>query len=158
MNARDLALPAIASLLLLAACGERPVSQVLNTRVTAKMSPDQSCNAAASVEYLPNGARITLPDTALFVVGRTDLSPCGEFALTSAVEAMLEPRLMQVVIEPGGDINAPYAGLPRERAAKVQAMFTDVGFAPAQPPVIVQPGPGAPVGVWGVVLTVDGSS
>ena len=74
--------------LLLAACSEPPPVQVLNSRVSARMSPVQPCNRPASVEYLPNGARISIPDTALFTVGRTDLSPCGEYAVASAVVAV----------------------------------------------------------------------
>ena len=125
--------------LLLAACSEPPPVQVLNSRVSARMSPVQPCNRPASVEYLPNGARISIPDTALFTVGRTDLSPCGEYAVASAVEAMLDPRIMQIVIEPGGDINAPDAFLPRERVGSLRALLSNPAFVPAPSPVLVNP-------------------
>ena len=142
--------------LLLAACSEPPAVQVLNDRVTASMSPAQPCNGPASVEYLPNGARIRIPDTALFTVGRTDLSPCGGYAMASVVEAMLDPRIMQVVIEPGGDINAPDAFLPRERVGVLRASFSNPGFLPTQPAVLVQPA-AVPSRVWGILLTISGN-
>lgn len=148
--------PVVAALLWLSACGGPPSSDVLNRRVAASMSPEQSCNSAASVQYLPNGARISLPDSALFVVGRSELSPCGQFALASAVQAMLVPHIMQVSIEPAGDIDAPYAGLAREKAERVQKLFSNVGFVSDQPPVLVQPSSGTLTGVWGVVLTMAG--
>ena len=143
------------SALLLAACSERPAVQVLDDRVTASMSPSQPCNRPTSVEYLPNGARISIPDTALFTVGRTDLSPCGQYAVASVVEAMLDPRIMQVVIEPGGDINAPDAFLPRERVGVLRASFSNPGFLPTQPAVLVQPA-AVPSRVWGIVLAISG--
>ncbi len=144
---------AMLTALLLAACSEPPVVQVLNSRVTASMSPVQPCNRPASVEYLPNGARISIPDTALFTVGRTDLSPCGQYAVASAVEAMLDPRIMQVVIEPGGDINAPDAFLPRERIGSLRALLSNPGFVPTPAPVLVQPA-ATPSRVWGILLTI----
>jgi hypothetical protein len=142
--------------LVLAGCSEPPAVQVLNSRVTASMSPTQPCNRPASVEYLANGARIRIPDTALFTVGRTDLSECGQFAVASVVEAMLDPRIMQIVIEPGGDIDAPDAFLPRERVGSLRASLSDRGFVPTQPPVLVQPA-AVPSRVWGIVLTIPGS-
>jgi hypothetical protein len=142
--------------LMLAACSEPPAAQVLDSRVTVSMSPVQPCNRPASVEYLPTGARIRIPDTALFTVGRTDLSECGRYAVASVVEAMLNPRIMQVVIEPGSDINDPDAFLPRERVGSLKASLSNPGFAPTQPPVLVQPA-AVPSRVWGIVLTIADS-
>ncbi len=99
-----------------------------------------------------------MPDSALFTIGRADLSACGRYTMASAVEAMLDPSIMQIVIQPSGDIGAPYAGLARQRATTLQGMFTDAGFVPYQPPVVVQSNAAGPIGVWGVVLTVAGKS
>src|SRR5690349_8260336 len=150
------AVPVLAAALLMGACTEPSSPQMLQMRAATSMNPAQSCNSQATVEQLPDGARIRVPDTVLFVVGRTDLSPCGQYALASAVEAMLDPRIMQVVIEPAGDLDSPYAFLPRERANTVKAMFTYPGFVPGQPPVLVQPPPVPAGNLWGVVLTVAG--
>src|SRR5689334_14764287 len=97
----------LTALLLLTACSGPPRPQVLAHRLAETMTLQKPCTGQAGIEYLPNGARITLPDTELFLVGRTDISPCGQYALASVVEAMLDPRIMQIVIEPGGDINSP---------------------------------------------------
>jgi hypothetical protein len=149
---RWLAVPAI---LLLAACSsEPPTAEMLGDRATTTLTPAEACNRPANIEYLPDGARIRIPDTALFVIGRTDLSPCGQFALASVVEAMLEPGIMQVVIEPGGDIESPDAYLPRQRAATMQSLLSHVGFSTTQPPVLVRPAPIPSAGTWGVVLLV----
>src|SRR5690242_8891416 len=76
MKANIRILSALAALGFLAACS-RPDAQVLNDRVTARMTPPLPCNSQATVEYLPNGARIMIPDTALFIIGKTDISECG---------------------------------------------------------------------------------
>jgi hypothetical protein len=95
------------------------------------MDTAQTCNQTASVQYLPGGARIAAPDTSLFTIGRTDLSACGQYILSGVVQSMLDPRIMQVVVEPGGDINAPDAFLPRERAVIVGASPGFVGQGPS---------------------------
>lgn len=144
--------------LLLTACGEPSSPDVLHARVTARMAPDQPCNAKASIQYLPNGARITMPDSALFTIGRADLSACGQYAMSSAIEAMLDPGIMQVVIEPGGDLDAPYAGLVRQRTDTLTGIFTKASFVPYQPPVPVRTKAAGQTGIWGVVLTVENRS
>jgi hypothetical protein len=60
---------------------------------------------------------------------------------------------VQVVVEPAGDVNAPEAFLPRERAGRVRAFLSNAGFVGTQPPVLVQPASG-PSGNWGIVLAV----
>jgi hypothetical protein len=156
MKSNSHAMPALAVFLLLTACSELSSSDVLNSRVSDRMAPAQPCNKTVSVEYLPTGARISMPDSTLFTLGRPDLSPCGQYAMASAVQAMLAPRIVQVVIEPGGDIEAPYNGLAQQRAETLKRTFTNVGFVPFQPPPLVQSTPGPQIGVWGVVLTVPG--
>jgi hypothetical protein len=153
MKASAFVVPTFAALLLLGACSEPSSTQVLQTRVTTIRSPAQTCNRLESIEYMPDGVRVRLADTSLFVIGRADLSDCGRYALGSVVEAMLNPRIMQVVVEPGGDINAPEALLVRQRATTVQAFLTNAGFTGTQPPVLVQPS-GDMSRNWGVVLAV----
>jgi len=152
------ATPVLTALLLLTACGEPSSSAMLHARVSARMAPDQPCNTKASIQYLPDGARISIPDSALFTIGRADLSACGQYAMSGAIEAMLDPGIMQVVIEPGGDLEAPYAGLVRQRADTLTAVFTKASFVPYQPPVPVQTRAAGQTGVWGVVLTVANKS
>lgn len=152
------AMPVLTAVLLLTACGEPSSPDTLHARVAARVVPDQQCNAKASVEYLPDGARISMPDSALFTTGRPELSACGQYAISSAVEAMLDPGIMQVVIEPGGDLDAPYAGLVRQRADTLTAVFRKASFVPYQPSVPVQTKSVGQTGIWGVVLTVANRS
>ena len=121
------------------------------------MSLSMQIRNAASVLPEPVGAEMRVGFPAR-MDGRADLSACGRYAMASAVEAMLDPGIMQVVIEPSGDIEAPYAGLARRRADALKGMFTNAGFDPFQPPVLVQPTSSSPIGVWGVVLTVPSRS
>ena len=153
MKASAFVVPTLMALLLLGACSEPSNTQVVQKRVTAIRIPSETCNPVQSIDYLPDGVRIRLADSGLFIIGRPDLSDCGRLALGNVVEAMLNPRLMQVVVEPGGDINMPEALLLRERAATVQAFFTNAGFTGTQPPVLVQPAVD-PSRNWGIVLAV----
>ena len=153
MNTKLSLMPATA-LLVLSACSEPSSIQQVQSRATTSLNPAQPCNSQASVEYLPNGALVRIPDTSLFVIGRTDVSDCGRYALSSAVEAMLDPRIMQVIVEPPGDINAAYAYLPRERANTLVALLSHPGFVTGQPPVVVQPPPVQSPNIWGVALEV----
>jgi len=154
MNTSYRIVPKLAALLLLSACSEPSSTQVLQSRASASLNPAQACDRPASVEYLPTGARFRMPDAALFVVGRTDLSDCGRFVLADIIQAMLDPRIMAVVIEPGANINMPDAYLPRERANMVKKLLSNVGFVSGQPPVVVQAAPVPSPGVWGVVVAV----
>ena len=149
---------AFAAPLCVAACTTEPSSaEMLQRRATARMDTAQTCNRTASVQYLPGGARIEAPDTSLFIIGRTDLSDCGHYILAGVVQAMLDPRIMQVVVEPGGDISAPFAFLPRERAVTVQAFLSKPAVVARQPPVLVQNAT-VPSRSWGIVLMTAGGA
>jgi hypothetical protein len=154
MKTSALGMPALAILFALAACSEPSNTQMLASRVTASLDPAQPCHSQASIEYLPNGTRIRLPSASLFVRGRADLTACGQYALASVTEAMLDPRIMQVVVEPEGDVNAPASALSLRRADTVRALLSDVGFTSSQPPVLVQPATGPAQDVLGIVLAV----
>src|SRR5579859_3775336 len=91
------ATPALIAVLGLTGCGEPSASSVLDVRVAERMAPDQPCNIQASVAYLPDGARISMPSNALFTSGRADFTACGQYAMAGAIEAMLDPSIMQVV-------------------------------------------------------------
>jgi hypothetical protein len=155
-NSARLPLPAIAILLVLGACS-RPSSQVLSDRVAASLTPAEPCNRDASIENLPNGTRIRLPEASLFVSGKADLTACGQYALASVTQAMLAPPIMQVVIEPEADANAPGSYVSLQRADTVKKMLSNVGFIFTQPPVLVQPPTVPSPGTLGIVLTVLGS-
>jgi hypothetical protein len=143
-----------AVLLALGACSEPSNTQVLASRIPVSLSQAQPCNRPVSVEFLPDGARIRFPESLLFVSGRTDLSPCGQYAVASVTEAMLDPRIMQVVIEPQSNVNAPASEFALRRAGTVQRALTNVGFTGSQPPVLVQPASTPSPEALGIVLSV----
>jgi len=150
------AAPVRAALLALGACGEPSSTQTLQTRVTTTLTPANTCNSQASVEYLPDGARIRLPDT-LFLAARSELTGCGQYAVASVTQAMLNPSIMQVIVETD-DSGAAGSMLSLRRAETVRSLLTNVGFAPAQPPVVVQPAPTPSQGAVGIVLQVAASN
>jgi hypothetical protein len=147
-----------AMLLALAACSEPSSTQVLSSRIPVTLSQSQPCNRPVSVEFLQDGARIHFPESHIFLIGRSDLSPCGSFALASVTQAMLDPRIMQVVIEPQSDANAPASVFALQRADTVQRTLSNVGFTQRQPPVLIQSAPTPSPGVLGIVLSVRGGS
>jgi len=149
--------PALVIALTLGACSEPSDTQLLAGRVAASLDPAETCNRLASIEYLPNGTRIRLTEATLFVSGTTDLTACGEYALASVVEAMLDPRIMQVVIEPESGVGGPGSSLSLQRADTVRGLLSVAGFTPAQPPVVVQPAAVPSQGALGIVLAVAGS-
>jgi hypothetical protein len=152
-------LPALAMLLSLGACAEPSSTQTLSERVSTRLNPDQLCNRPASIEYLPNGTRVRVPEVSLFVGGGTDLTECGQYALASVVEAMLDPHIMQVVVEPAAAENGPDATLSLRRADMVKRLLSNVGFTQTQPPVLVLPTAVPSQGAMGIVLllpTVSG--
>ena len=137
--------------LVVVACARPSSGPLLQSRVQTSMRPDQPCNRVASIQYLPDGARIAISSDSLFLPGKADLTQCGGFAVASAIQAMLTPMIMHVAIEPYGDVGAPYARLARERAVRLQTMFWNVGA-----PTEVQPAAAPAQDAWGIVLTAGG--
>jgi hypothetical protein len=121
------------------------------------MGQPEPCAQPVNVAPLPSGTSIHLPASALFVSGRTDLSPCGQYMLTGVAQAMLDPRLMQVVIEPEDTTTAGGSSLSLQRADTVKAMLSNVGFTGKQPPVLVQPATTPSPGTLGINLLVAAS-
>ena len=143
-----------AMLLALAACSEPSSTQVLSSRIPVTLTQSQPCNRPVSVEYLLDGARIRFPESHIFLTGSTELSPCGSYALAGVTEAMLDPRIMQVVIEPQSSAGAPATDYALQRADTVQRVLSNVGFTRRQPPVLVQPATSPSPGALGIVLFV----
>lgn len=148
--------PAIAVLLALGACSEPSSTQMLSDRVTTGLNPSQVCNRPANIEYLPNGTRISFPASSLFVSGRADLTGCGHYAVASVTQAMLDPRIMQVAIEPQAFVQGQESYLSVQRTDTLKGLLTNVGFTQTQPPVVVQPAATPSQDVFGIVLTVRG--
>ena len=52
---------------------------------------------------------------------------------------MLDPRIMQVAIEPQAFVQGQESYLSVERTDTLKGLLTNVGFTQTQPPVVVQP-------------------
>jgi hypothetical protein len=150
-------MPALAALLALGACSEPSSTQTLSDRVTTGLNPAQVCNRQANIEYLPNGTRIRFPASSLFVSARADLTGCGQYAVASVTQAMLDPRIMQVAIEPEANVQGQESYLSLQRADRLKSLLTNVGFTQTQPPVVVQPAPTPMQDSFGIVLAIRGN-
>jgi hypothetical protein len=156
---RSFGLMAAAGILLsMAGCSEPSSSTMLQMRAESSLGSAQPCQGTVRTENLPNGVRVLVPESALFLVGQTAISACGQYLLVGIVEAMLDPRIMQIVVEPSADINAPDAYVARERTGVLRQRLSNAGFVPGQPPVAVQPNPASSTHTWGVALEVTNGS
>src|SRR5512133_1781003 len=91
------ALASGAQLVLLVGCAAEQSPQNLGDRLQAELNP-QLANGSVTLERLPDGARIALPDQTLFPAGGAELDAQGRFILASLVEALLAPALLQVEV------------------------------------------------------------
>lgn len=135
-----------AVLLAVSACSGGPSNtQVLSNRITARLTQVEPCNRPVSIEYLKNGVRVHFQETALFVDGQATLTACGQYAVASVTQAMLDPAIMQVMVEPGD----PSSALSLQRSEAVRKMLSNVGLR--QPPVLIGITPSS--GGLGILLT-----
>ena len=88
---------AIIPTLLLAGCGspQHQSARVLQDRLQAQLAPELA-NHTASIQNLPDGARVSLDETALFAPAKTDLNGNGRYTVASLIQALLDPRLMRI--------------------------------------------------------------
>jgi hypothetical protein len=93
----------VAPLVLLLGCASERSPQDLGDRLQAELNPDLA-NGRVALEQLPDGgARVTLPDQTLFPTGGAEMDARGRDVLTSVVQALLAPPLLQVdVAGPAG--------------------------------------------------------
>jgi flagellar motor protein MotB len=117
-------------MLLAAACSSSPVersAQELGYRLQAHLAPDIA-GGGAVLEQLPDGARVTLGEQALFPSGSTELDDKGRYVLASVIEALLAPRLLRIEVAESG--TGP-VGLQAARAQAVTRYFEEYGLGPA---------------------------
>jgi outer membrane protein OmpA-like peptidoglycan-associated protein len=105
----------VAQLVLLLGCASERSPQDLSDRLQVELSPEIA-SGGVTLERLQDGARVTLPDQMLFQTGGAELDARGRYVLTSLVQALLAPPLLQV------DIAGP-AGTPMPlQQARVRAV------------------------------------
>jgi outer membrane protein OmpA-like peptidoglycan-associated protein len=113
----------LALFLLLTGCADGRLPRDLNGRLQRELAPELA-SGGATLEQLPDGARVTVADQTLFPTGGTALDTKGRLALASLVEALLAPALLQV------DVAGPAGTLPQARAAAVAEFLRDTQVAP----------------------------
>lgn len=113
-----------ALVLLVGGCANENSPQNLGNRLQAELRPELA-NGSATLERLPDGARVTLPDQTLFPAGGAELDARGRFVLASLVEALLAPALLEVDIAG----SAP-TSLQQAKAGTVARFLRDIQVAP----------------------------
>jgi hypothetical protein len=121
--------------LLVGACASSGIhrsAQDLGQRLQTQLAPDIAAGQA-TLEPLPDGARVTLTEPSLFPSGGTELDDKGRFVLASVIEGLLEPRILQIQL---AESPATSVGSQAARVRAVTQYFEDYGLGPAlRPPV-----------------------
>jgi hypothetical protein len=140
-------------LLLVTACGssgQNPTVQRLGERLQTQMAPDIAAQRA-TVQSLPDGARVTLLDPSLFPNNADTLDNRVSDPRANVVEGLLDPRLMRIQV-------ADTSTLPEDqrdiRVGNVTEYLRGVGLGSSlQPPQAVPPGSVASVPA-GLAVTI----
>jgi hypothetical protein len=126
----------LAPMLLAVACtsssGVSRSAQELGQRLQVGLAPDVAAGRAA-LEPLPDGARVTLSDVALFPTGATELDDKGRYVLASVIQGLLSPRILLIEIT---ESPASPVGLQGLKARAVTQYLEEYGLqSTLQPPV-----------------------
>jgi hypothetical protein len=113
-------------LVLLLGCASERSPQDVGDRLQAELSPALS-SGSVTLERLPDGARVTLPDQTLFPTGGAQLDARGRYVLTSVVQALLAPSLLQVDV--AGPASTPMP-LQQARVRTVTQFLEGIQVAP----------------------------
>ncbi|MBV9250772.1 MAG: hypothetical protein JO227_16170 [Acetobacteraceae bacterium] len=114
-----------------AACsaqGTQQSAQELSRRLTERLQPQINAGQAA-VSPLQDGARVQLSDRVLFPPGGRDLNGEGRYALSSVTEGLLNPGLMNLLIQPAESNAVGQVGsLAWSRAQTLEAFYKEGPF------------------------------
>jgi hypothetical protein len=89
----------LAAALALAACSAQPgPPQDLAARLHERLAPEIQAQQA-SVQPLPDGARVLLQRDLLFRAAQPELDAKGQHTLSSVTEGMLDLRIMEIAIQ-----------------------------------------------------------
>lgn len=132
--------------------GQSP-QEDLNDRLAADLAPDIAAGRV-SLRRLPDGAAVTFADQSLFAPGKADLNDAGRDALTSTIQALVDPNLLHIGVAEDATTSADL------QAARVQTItnsFDSAGLvATARPPMAMPPMQTMPAHapVQGVTITM----
>jgi hypothetical protein len=139
-------------LLMITACGSSGVRHAtgdLNDRLQAQLAPDIAAGQA-TLQPLPDGAQVTLPEATTFSGGGGKLDAKGEHALASVIEGLLDPSLMRVEL---ADAATTPQHLQDTRIQTVTQQFVQSGLGPSLQPAGPPPAPPS-VGTVPAALTI----
>jgi hypothetical protein len=148
----------LSPMLLAVACsswpGAEPAAQDLGQRLQARLAPDIAAGRA-TLEQLPDGARVTLVDQSLFPGGGAQLDDAGRDVLTRVIQGLLAPRILRIVV---AESPTTQADLQDAQTGAVTQYFQDYGLGSVLQPATPQPGtPPGSVGAapQGLTITVS---
>jgi len=116
----------VAQLVLLLGCASERSPQDVSDRLQTELAPELA-SGSVTLERLPDGARVTLPDQTLFPTGGAALDAKGRDVLTSLAEALLAPPLLEVAV--AGPANSPLP-LQQARIRAVTQFLQGIQVAP----------------------------
>jgi hypothetical protein len=145
-------------LLLLAACGgpsdQQRAAWELDHRLEARLAPQVNAGNA-TVQPLPDGARVTLLGAPQLPAGVHTVSGEQDDGRANVIQGLLDPRLMRVWL---ADTSALPPGQQAARVGALTRYFVDARLGstlqPAAPPQGMPPGPGGPAPA-GLTITVS---
>jgi len=140
----------VAQLVLLLGCASERSPQDLSDRLQVQLSPEIA-SGSVTLERLQDGARVTLPDQTLFQTAGAELDEKGRYVLTSLVQALLAPALLQVDV--AGPPGTPMP-LQQARARAVTQFLQGIQVAPNLLFIGLQEQPSATDGVVSQATTV----
>jgi hypothetical protein len=140
--------------LLAAACTNAPNAGSVATGLTQRLDmrlASEIASGQATLQQLPDGARVTLSDAVLFPAGGVTLDGRGRYTCASVIQGLLAPSLLRIDV--AGSTTAPGA-VQDLQARAVSAFFEDYGInvSAQSPPAPADPAQAAPAS--GVAITI----
>jgi hypothetical protein len=122
----------------------------LDSRLQMELAPELAAGRV-SLRHTSDGTSVTFADQAVFAPGGADLNETGHAALTSVIQALIDPNLLHIEV---AEATTTPASLQAARVQTVTGSFDHAGLAAAaQPPVAAPPMP-ANTPVEGLTITV----
>jgi hypothetical protein len=146
----------ISTLLLMTACGssgQSGTAQRLDQRLETRMAPDVAAHRA-TVQSLPDGARVTLLDTTLFPNTADTLDNRISDPRANIVEALLDPSLMRIQVADSSTLPVDQRDTRvRNVTEYLQVSGLGASLQPTEPSQAMPSGPVTSVAA-GLVVTV----
>lgn len=109
-------------------------ARLLNERLELRLAQDIAANRA-TLEPLPEGARVTVSDRHLFPGDGTELDDKSRYTLASVVQGLLALRIVKIEL---ADSQSASFGLQATRTQAVAKFFQNYGLGPVLAPAMPQ--------------------